>query len=287
MRAAVTTARDRGTNIAFLGANAVYRKIRFAASPLGPTGSRSTTRTPPTRSGVPTRPGDHAVAGAAVQRQRELADRHRLRLQPGEGGDGRADPAAGCSPGWDCGPAAGCRGLVGSEYDRVPADRPDPAPDPGADPDSPLVCGGRPDVAEMAYYTTRTGAACLRHRHQRLDPGARTGRTRAYGGWSPRPPAGCCSRSRPGPPAGDTRPGRPPDSADERAGRLDHGLGNSPASAEFLGNRVARAYRAELARSTIAVDRCRAGSCADAGVRRVASGVSLLNEAPMKCAESR
>lgn len=36
MRAAVTAARDAGTNLAFPGANAVYRRIRYAATPLGP-----------------------------------------------------------------------------------------------------------------------------------------------------------------------------------------------------------------------------------------------------------
>jgi hypothetical protein len=35
MRAALLRARATGTNIAFLGANAMYRHIRFAASRLG------------------------------------------------------------------------------------------------------------------------------------------------------------------------------------------------------------------------------------------------------------
>ena len=36
MRAAVTRARDQGVNVAFFGANAIFRKIRFESSPLGP-----------------------------------------------------------------------------------------------------------------------------------------------------------------------------------------------------------------------------------------------------------
>ncbi|HEX6522922.1 MAG TPA: N,N-dimethylformamidase beta subunit family domain-containing protein [Streptosporangiaceae bacterium] len=36
MRATLTRARDRGVNIAFLGANAIFRKIRFESSALGP-----------------------------------------------------------------------------------------------------------------------------------------------------------------------------------------------------------------------------------------------------------
>lgn len=36
MRSAVTRARDAGTNLAFLGANAIFRRIRFASTRLGP-----------------------------------------------------------------------------------------------------------------------------------------------------------------------------------------------------------------------------------------------------------
>jgi hypothetical protein len=36
MRAALTRARDGGANLAFFGANAIFRKIRFESSPLGP-----------------------------------------------------------------------------------------------------------------------------------------------------------------------------------------------------------------------------------------------------------
>ncbi|MFF0268210.1 N,N-dimethylformamidase beta subunit family domain-containing protein [Kribbella sp. NPDC004536] len=36
MRQAVTKARDAGTNLAFLGANSIYRRIRYAADPHGP-----------------------------------------------------------------------------------------------------------------------------------------------------------------------------------------------------------------------------------------------------------
>jgi len=36
MRATVTRARDRGANLAFAGANEIYRRIRLGSSPLGP-----------------------------------------------------------------------------------------------------------------------------------------------------------------------------------------------------------------------------------------------------------
>ena len=36
MRPVLTRARDRGVNLAFIGANEIYRRIRFGSSPLGP-----------------------------------------------------------------------------------------------------------------------------------------------------------------------------------------------------------------------------------------------------------
>ena len=129
MRAALTRARDRGTNVAFLGANAIYRKIRFGRTGLG-------------------------------------ADRLEINYKDDTDPIGRTDPAQvttqwreppssdnessltgtdyGCSPvhapmvvvdpgSWlftGLGLSAGSRlpGLVGSEYDRVYLGAPTPRP---------------------------------------------------------------------------------------------------------------------------------------------------------------
>ena len=159
MRAALTRARDRGTNVAFLGANAIYRKIRFGRTGLG-------------------------------------ADRLEINYKDDTDPIGRTDPAQvttqwreppssdnessltgtdyGCSPvhapmvvvdpgSWlftGLGLSAGSRlpGLVGSEYDRVYLGAPTPRPIEVLT-HSPLVCDSRADDADAAYYTTRSGAA--------------------------------------------------------------------------------------------------------------------------------
>jgi hypothetical protein len=158
MRAALTRARDHGTNVAFLGANAIYRKIRFGSTGLGP-------------------------------------DRLEINYKDDTDPIGRTDPAQvttqwrdppssanessltgtdyGCSPvrapmvvvdpdNWlfrGLGLSAGSRlpGLVGSEYDRVYLGAPTPRPIEVLT-HSPLVCDGQADAAEAAYYTTRSGA---------------------------------------------------------------------------------------------------------------------------------
>jgi hypothetical protein len=161
MRTAVTKARDRGTNIAFLGANAVYRKIRFAASPLGPD-----------RIEV-----NYKDATDPIRRIDPAQVTTQWRDPPSsDNGSSLTGTDYGCSPvkadmvvldpgSWlfaGLGLRAGSRlrGLVGSEYDRVSATAPTPRPIQVLT-RTRLVCGGRPDVAEMAYYTTRTGAAVL------------------------------------------------------------------------------------------------------------------------------
>ena len=173
MRAALTRARDAGTNVAFLGANAIYRKIRFGRTALGP-------------------------------------DRLEINYKDDTDPIGRTDPAQvttqwrdppssdnessltgtdyGCSPvrapmvvvdpgSWlfaGLGLAAGSRlpGLVGSEYDRVYLGAPTPRPIEVLT-HSPLVCDGRADAAEAAYYTTRSGRGRVRLGHQRLGRRAR------------------------------------------------------------------------------------------------------------------
>jgi hypothetical protein len=159
MREGLARARDHGTNVAFLGANAIYRKIRFGRTRLG-------------------------------------ADRLEINYKDDSDPVGRTDPSQvttqwrdppsnnnessltgtdyGCSPvrapmvvvdpgSWlfsGLGLSAGSRlpGLVGSEYDRVYLGAPTPRPIEVLT-HSPLVCDGRADAADAAYYTTRSGAA--------------------------------------------------------------------------------------------------------------------------------
>ncbi|MFJ2029274.1 N,N-dimethylformamidase beta subunit family domain-containing protein [Streptosporangium sp. NPDC087985] len=148
MRRTVEAARDHGTNIAFLGANAVYWRIRFAATPLGPgrlvichkdaaedtwtvlwreSGKPESSLTGPMYDCFPSesayvvhRPGNWIFKGTGVRR-------------------GTVFP-----------------GMAGVETDRVGAGAPRPMEVLSV---SPVACGGRSTVAHSAYYTVPSGAA--------------------------------------------------------------------------------------------------------------------------------
>ncbi|MBB4941337.1 hypothetical protein FHR32_005714 [Streptosporangium album] len=148
MRHTVEAARAHGTNIAFLGANAVYWRIRFAATPLGPgrlvvchkdaaedpgtalwreSGKPENSLTGPMYDCFPsesayvvTRPGNWIFKGTGVRR-------------------GTAFP-----------------GMAGVETDKVVAGAPRPMEVLSV---SPVDCGGRATVAHSAYYTAPSGAA--------------------------------------------------------------------------------------------------------------------------------
>ena len=158
-RAAVTAARDAGTNVAFLGANTCYRRIRLtsaiAAGPsvicyksdvgqdpmysshpalattdyrLPPAPDPESSLTGVIYSGYPVdapyvihQPDHWLYAGTGARRGQSFAH------------------------------------LVGVEYDRVDLSYPTPRPIEVLA-HSPVVCAGRPDYSDTAYYTTSSGA---------------------------------------------------------------------------------------------------------------------------------
>ncbi|MEV6860700.1 N,N-dimethylformamidase beta subunit family domain-containing protein [Streptosporangium subroseum] len=147
MRRTVEAARDRGTNLAFLGANAVYWRIRFARTPLG--------------------------AGRLVVCGKDDAEDPGTRLWRED------EPESSLTgPMYDCFPAeaayviynpghwifkgTGVRrgsafpGMAGVETDRVFSGVPRPMEILSI---SPLNCGGRSTIAHSAYYTVPSGAA--------------------------------------------------------------------------------------------------------------------------------
>ncbi|WP_204358762.1 N,N-dimethylformamidase beta subunit family domain-containing protein [Streptosporangium sp. 'caverna'] len=147
MRRTVEAARDRGTNLAFLGANAVYWRIRFARTPLG--------------------------AGRLVVCGKDDAGDPGTRLWRED------EPESSLTgPMYDCFPAeaayvvynpghwifkgTGVRrgtafpGMAGVETDKVFSGVPRPMEILSI---SPLNCGGRSTIAHSAYYTVPGGAA--------------------------------------------------------------------------------------------------------------------------------
>lgn len=157
MRNAVEGARSHGTNVAFLGANAVYRHVRFVADPnradrlevdykdgsdpiraLDP--SEVTTQW---RSAHPARP-ESVLTGAYYQCN-------------GVKGDLTAvDDTSWLTRGLV---AVGQRlpGMLGDEYDQVVRGVPEPGPLEVLF-HSPLTCRGRRGAADAVYYSTPTGA---------------------------------------------------------------------------------------------------------------------------------
>jgi hypothetical protein len=160
MRATVTEARDKGTNLAFFGANAIFRKIRFESSPLGPdrvevnyknaredplygkdnaavTGNWPTYPDPNPESSligqsyvcsvtsnfpmVVTDPHNWIWAGSGVHQNQELP------------------------------------GLVGPEFDQVNPQEPTPHPIEVIA-RTPVSCGAPPTYSDVSYYTTASGA---------------------------------------------------------------------------------------------------------------------------------
>jgi hypothetical protein len=159
MRDRLQAARDKGTNIAFLGSNAIFRHIRFNDTPIGPNrlmtcykvpeedpfyGSNNVETTGQWRYPPNARP-ESVLTGVFYESNPVKADMvirnpdHWLFAGTGVT-DGTALP-----------------GLVGPEYDRVTLDVPTPRPIEVLA-RSPLVCAGRSSYSDVAYYTTPSGA---------------------------------------------------------------------------------------------------------------------------------
>jgi hypothetical protein len=162
MRTVMTQARDHGTNLAFLGSNAVFRRIRWAATPLGAyrweicykTGSLD-----------PARHSPHTVVTTNWPAPPHADNESSLTGQ-----------AYGCSPahttmtitdptGWlfhGTGVQNGTKlpNLIGIEFDRVNLRVPTPRP-LHLIAHSPVTCHDQHTYADVSYYTTPSGAGVL------------------------------------------------------------------------------------------------------------------------------
>ncbi|WP_234384937.1 N,N-dimethylformamidase beta subunit family domain-containing protein [Streptomyces sp. MMG1121] len=159
-RAQVTAARDAGTNIAFLGANTCFRRVRLEA------GERAEDRT------VVCYKSDCRADPLYGTRPALVTTDYRLPPAPDpessltgvlyEGYPVDAPYVVRAADHWlyegtGVRSGDGFAHLVGVEYDRVTPG----APTPGEleiTAHSPLVCGGRPSHSDSAYYTASAGA---------------------------------------------------------------------------------------------------------------------------------
>jgi hypothetical protein len=156
-RAAVTAARDAGTNVAFLGANTCFRRIRLAGTGgRGVICYKSDVAQDPMYASHPALATTDYRAGPAPDPESSLTgviyagypvDAPYVIHQPDH---------------WLYAGTGARRGqsfahLVGVEYDRVEPGYPTPRPIEVLA-HSPVVCEGRPDYSDTAYYTTASGA---------------------------------------------------------------------------------------------------------------------------------
>jgi hypothetical protein len=159
MRAAVTAARDRGTNVAFLGANAVFRKIRFGSTTLGANRLEINYKdaTDPIGRTDPSQVTTQWREPPSSDPESSLTGTY-YRCNPVRAAMVVADPSNWLLAGLGLRVGDRLPNVVGSEYDRVHLATPTPRPIHILF-HSPLRCGGLPDASDAAYYTVRSGAA--------------------------------------------------------------------------------------------------------------------------------
>lgn len=157
MRQSVTAARDRGVNVAFFGANAIYRKIRFLPGPSGPDRIEVNYKddTDPIGATDPAAVTTQWRAPPSDDPESSLTGTF-YQCNPVDADMLVADPNSWLLTGLASG-GEHLHDLVGSEYDRVDVSAPTPHPIDVLM-HSPVTCGGGPDHADAAYYTTRSGA---------------------------------------------------------------------------------------------------------------------------------
>ncbi|WP_218825141.1 N,N-dimethylformamidase beta subunit family domain-containing protein [Streptosporangium subroseum] len=147
MRRTVEAARDRGTNLAFLGANAVYWRIRFARTPLGAgrlvVCGKDDAEDPGTRLWREDEP-ESSLTGPMYD------------CFPAEAAYVVYDPGHWIFKGTGVRRGTAFPGMAGVETDKVFSGVPRPMEILSI---SPLNCGGRSTIAHSAYYTVPSGAA--------------------------------------------------------------------------------------------------------------------------------
>ena len=161
MRRGAEAARDHGVNLAFLGANAVFRHIRLQPSPIGPDREEVNYKPWSARDDPAWRTDPAQVT--TDWREPPLRDpESRLHgdlyeCNPVDAAGVVVDPAGWLFAGAGVRVGTLLPGLVGPEYDRVQAGASRPA---GVELllHSPVRCRGRASFADATYYTAPSGA---------------------------------------------------------------------------------------------------------------------------------
>lgn len=159
MRDGVEGARDKGVNLAFLGANAAFRQIRFEPSAIGPNRHEVCYKAANEDPIHATNPMLTTVnwREAPVSRPESQMIGQQYECNPVNADMVVVDPTAWVFNGTGAKAGQKLPNAVGSEYDRF-----DPAQNGPKNVQifahSPVVCHGRPSFADMTYYTVPSGA---------------------------------------------------------------------------------------------------------------------------------
>ena len=160
MRATVTRARDQGVNVAFFGANAIFRKIRFESSPLGPDRIEVNYKIPQED---PLYGKDNALVTGNWPTPPAADPESSLVGQSYVCSFGRNVPMIVTDPGnwiWAGGGVyrgESLPGLEGPEVDQVNPAEPTPRPLEVLA-QSPVGCGAVPSYSDVTYYVAASGA---------------------------------------------------------------------------------------------------------------------------------
>jgi hypothetical protein len=159
MRQAIEQARDKGINLAFLGANAIFRHIRFSSSPLGANRHeidyKSAAEDPLTGT-------DNADVTVSWRDSPNNNPESQLIGDFYQCNPVKADMVVVDPNNWlfaGTGATAGqvLPNVIGSEYDRYDPSVPSP-PNVEILTHSPLTCRGSSDYSDATYYTAPSGA---------------------------------------------------------------------------------------------------------------------------------
>ncbi|MFN2607307.1 MAG: N,N-dimethylformamidase beta subunit family domain-containing protein [Acidimicrobiales bacterium] len=160
MRAAVERARDAGVNVAFFGANALYRAIRLAPSDLGDLRHEINYRIArdDPMTGVDNSRVTVGWREPPVNRPESSLVGDYYQCNPVKADMVVADPSAWVFAGTGLAAGDKLKDLVGPEYDRYDPSAPQPPGPVQVLTHSPLHCGGQASYSDMTWYTTASGA---------------------------------------------------------------------------------------------------------------------------------
>lgn len=159
MRGGLEQARDRGVNIAFFGANAIYRKIRLEDSPIGTSRRQVNYRVASEDPLTGKQPAESTVSwrDAPSSDPESALIGQMYECNPVEADMVIVDADAWMFEGSELENGDKLPDAIGNEYDRVMPEAPTPD-NIQVVAHSPVRCGGRKSYADATYYTAPSGA---------------------------------------------------------------------------------------------------------------------------------